>query len=144
VGADQVAGAEGCGQEAGALERRAEVDASLLRAHEIGTRVAAVGFEWARTADVVAKIEEEVAELREAVDREGPERAEEEMGDLLFSIAQLARKLGIEPESALRKANEKFSGRFAALESVFEAQGRSVHDATLEEMEDVWQQVKES
>ena len=76
---------------------------ALLRAHEIGTRVAAVGFDWARTAEVVDKIEEEVAELREAVAHETPERAEEEMGDLLFSIANLARKLGIEPESALRK-----------------------------------------
>ena len=114
---------------------------SLLRAHEIGTRVAAVGFDWARTADVVDKIEEEVAELRDAV-HESHERAEEEMGDLLFSIANLARKLGIEPESALRKANEKFSGRFTTLEGVFEEQGRSVHDANLKEMEDVWTQVK--
>jgi len=85
---------------------------SLLRAHEIGMRVAAVGFDWARTTDVVDKIEEEVAELRGAVQGEGRERVEEEMGDLLFSIANLARKLGIEPESALRKANEKFSARF--------------------------------
>jgi nucleoside triphosphate diphosphatase len=116
---------------------------SLLRAHEIGTRVAAVGFDWAKTGDVVAKIEEEVAELREAVDQhEGQERTEEEMGDLLFSMANLARKLGIEPESALRKANEKFSKRFAALEARFEAQGRSVHDATLEEMEVVWGEIK--
>ena len=95
-----------------------------------------------RTADVVDKIEEEVAELREAIAHESHERAEEEMGDLLFSIANLARKLGIEPESALRKANEKFSGRFTALEGVFEEQGRTVHDATLEEMEEVWQEVK--
>ena len=115
---------------------------SLLRAHEIGTRVAAVGFDWARTADVVDKIEEEVHELRAALNHESRERAEEEMGDLLFSIANLARKLGIEPESALRKANEKFSERFAALEHRFEQQGRSVHDATLEEMEVAWQQVK--
>ncbi len=61
------------------------------------------------------------------------------MGDLLFSIANLARKLGIEPESALRKANEKFSARFDALERAFESRGRSVHDATLEEMEAEWQ-----
>jgi MazG family protein len=115
---------------------------SLLRAHEIGTRVAAVGFDWSRTADVVDKIEEEVAELRCAVEAEGRERAEEEMGDLLFSIANLARKLGIEPESALRKANEKFSARFEALERAFEARGRSVHDATLGEMEAEWHVVK--
>jgi MazG family protein len=115
---------------------------SLLRAHEIGTRVAAVGFDWANTGDVVDKIEEEVGELRRAVAGEGRERAEEEMGDLLFSIANLARKLGVEPESALRKANEKFSARFEALERYFEDAGRSVHDATLEEMESAWQQIK--
>jgi ATP diphosphatase len=115
---------------------------ALLRAHEIGTRVAAVGFDWARTADVIEKIEEEVAELRAAVTGETAGRVEEEMGDLLFSIANLARKLGVEPESALRKANEKFSARFAALEQAFEQQGRSVHDASLEEMEEVWSAVK--
>ena len=115
---------------------------SLLRAHEIGTRVAAVGFDWAKTTDVVDKIEEEVAELRRAIGTEGVERTEEEMGDLLFSIANLSRKLGIEPEAALRKANAKFSARFEALEHAFEQQGRSVHDATLEEMEAQWRAVK--
>jgi len=115
---------------------------SLLRAHEIGSRVAAVGFDWAQATDVVGKIEEETAELRRAVETEGRARAEEEMGDLLFSIANLARKLGIEPESALRKANEKFSARFEALERAFEARGESVHDATLEEMEREWAIIK--
>ena len=115
---------------------------ALARANEIGTRVAAVGFDWAKTEDVVAKIEEEVAELREASAHESPERVEEEMGDLLFSIANLARKMGIDPESALRKANEKFTARFTALEQTFEARGQSLQDATLDEMEDVWQSVK--
>jgi MazG family protein len=117
---------------------------SLLRAHEIGTRVAAVGFDWARASDVVDKIEEEVAELRKAVASEGPARTEEEMGDLLFAIANLARKLGIDSESALRKANEKFTKRFAALEDRLHARGRSVHDASLEEMETEWVLVKET
>src|SRR3954469_3295493 len=117
---------------------------SLLRAHEIGTRVAAVGFDWAHTADVVDKIEEEVTELRRAIASEGHERAEEEMGDLLFSIANLARKLGIEPESALRQANAKFSTRFETLERAFEVQGRSVHDATPEEMEAEWVKAKQA
>jgi MazG family protein len=115
---------------------------SLLRAHEIGTRVAAVGFDWAEATDVVEKIEEEVAELRRAVKGEGRKRAEEEMGDLLFSMANLARKLGIEPESALREANEKFSERFEAMERAFEERGESVHDATLETMEREWGLVK--
>jgi MazG family protein len=115
---------------------------SLLRAHEIGARVAAAGFDWARSADVVGKIEEEVSELRGAVAGEGLARSEEEMGDLLFSIANLARKLGIEPESALRKANDKFSARFEALEHAFESRGQSILDATLEEMEAEWRRVK--
>jgi MazG family protein len=115
---------------------------ALLRAHEIGTRAAAVGFDWVKPTDVLDKIEEEVAELRSAVRDEGTARAEEEMGDLLFAIASLARKLGVEPESALRKATEKFSARFAALEERLDAQGRSVHDASLEEMESVWTEIK--
>ncbi len=115
---------------------------ALLRAHEIGTRVAAVGFDWAKTADVVAKIEEEAAELGRAVAAEGRERTEEEMGDLLFSIANLSRKLGIDPESALRKANEKFTARFEALEERLHARGRSVHEASLDEMEREWAAVK--
>jgi MazG family protein len=115
---------------------------ALARANEISTRAAAVGFDWAKTEDVIAKIEEEVAELRDAAAHETREREEEEMGDLLFSIANLARKLGIDPESALRKANEKFTRRFTALEAVFEERGQSIHDATLDEMEAVWGQVK--
>jgi MazG family protein len=115
---------------------------SLLRAHEIGTRVAAVGFDWAKADDVLDKIEEEVAELRRAVTHENRERAEEEMGDLLFAIANLARKLGIEPESALRRANQKFTARFSALEQHMAAKGRSLQDATLEELETEWQRLK--
>ena len=114
---------------------------SLQRAHEIGTRVAAVGFDWVHAADVVSKIEEEVVELRAAVG-ESPARAAEEMGDLLFSIASLARKLGLEPESALRRANDKFTARFDALEGLLEARGRSVHDVPVADMEAAWQRVK--
>jgi tetrapyrrole methylase family protein/MazG family protein/ATP diphosphatase len=116
---------------------------SLLRAYEIGTRVAAVGFDWSRAEDVVAKIEEEVAELRAAIRDEGIARSEEEMGDLLFAIANLSRKLGIDPESALRKANEKFTQRFAAVEDNLHARGQSVHEATLQEMEEEWARVKD-
>jgi len=135
-------------EQAAAGERRSVLGGlarslpSLLRAYEIGTRVAAVGFDWDKTDDVIAKIEEEVVELRGASANEGPARTEEEMGDLLFSIAQLSRKLGIDPESALRKANEKFTARFGALEERLHAQGSSVHAATLEEMEAEWAAVK--
>jgi MazG family protein len=115
---------------------------ALLHAYEIGTRVAAVGFDWERTESVIDKIEEEVGELRHAVAHESRARAEEEMGDLLFSIANLARKLGIEPEAALRKANAKFSERFAGVEERLDAAGRTVHEASLAEMEAAWADVK--
>jgi MazG family protein len=116
---------------------------ALLRAHEIGTRVASVGFDWPRAEQVLDKIDEEVRELRDAV-TESPARAAEELGDLLFSIANLARKLGVEPESALRHANDKFTRRFDAVEAHLEAGGRSVHDATLSELEDAWTGIKTS
>ena len=118
---------------------------SLLRAYEVSARAAVVGFDWARADDVLDKIEEEVAELRDEVEsgRTGDlSRAEEEMGDLLFAIANLSRKLGIEPEAALRRANEKFTSRFDAVEQAFASRGQSLSDATLEEMEAEWRRVK--
>ena len=116
---------------------------ALLRAHEVSRRAAAVGFDWVRPIDVVDKIEEEVRELREAV-AQSPARAADELGDLLFSIANLARKLGLEPESALRQANDKFTERFNALEAAFEDRGASIHGATLAAMERAWQEIKSS
>jgi nucleoside triphosphate diphosphatase len=117
---------------------------ALLRAYKIGNRVAAVGFDWDRPADVMEKIEEEVAELRESLAGSGQagEHAREEMGDLLFALANLARKLGIEPEAALRGANDKFQRRFDALENRFAQRGRRLQDLTLDEMEREWQAIK--
>jgi MazG family protein len=120
---------------------------SLLRAYEVSVRAAAVGFDWTKAGDVLDKIEEEVAELRREVESGATgnlSRAEEEMGDLLFAIANLSRKLGIEPEAALRRANEKFTARFDAVEQAFTARSQSLTDATLEEMEAEWQRVKAS
>ena len=114
---------------------------ALLRAHEIGTRVAAVGFDWPHASDVVDKIDEEVRELRAAVD-EGPARAAEELGDLLFSIANLARKLGLEPEAALRASNDKFTRRFEGVEDDFSTRGRSIHGAAAADLDDAWRRVK--
>ena len=118
---------------------------SLLRAYEISARAAAVGFDWARPADVIEKIEEEVAEVRREVESGATgdlSRAEEEMGDLLFAIANLSRKLGIEPEAALRRANDKFTRRFEAMERAFAERGRSFRELSLGEMEEEWQRVK--
>jgi MazG family protein len=120
---------------------------SLLRAYEISARAAAVGFDWERASDVLDKIDEEVAEMRHEVESGATgdlSRAEEEMGDLLFAIANLSRKLGIEPEAALRRANEKFTARFDAVEHAFATRGKALADATLQEMEDEWQRVKQT
>ena len=120
---------------------------SLLRAYEVGSRAAAVGFDWEKATDVVAKIEEEVAEVRHEIETGATgdlSRAEEEMGDLLFAIANLSRKLGIEPEAALRRATEKFATRFEAMEHAFVARGRALSEATLDEMESEWGRIKSS
>ncbi len=118
---------------------------ALLRAYQIGSRASSVGFDWTRAGDVVDKIQEEVDEIREVVtpgDAVDHVRAEEEMGDLLFSIANLARKLGVEPETALRKANEKFTGRFETMERTIAASGRTMRNLSLDDLEREWQQAK--
>jgi tetrapyrrole methylase family protein/MazG family protein len=118
---------------------------ALLRAYEVSFRAAAVGFDWARPADVLDKIEEEVEEVRREVESGATghlSRAEEEMGDLLFAITNLSRKLGIEPEAALRRATDKFTTRFDALEEAFASRGKRLNESTLEEMEAEWQSLK--
>ena len=118
---------------------------ALLRAYHIGLRAASVNFDWARAGDVMDKIQEEVDELREVVTSGGPvdhQLAEEEMGDLLFAIANLSRKLGIEPETALRKANDKFTRRFGSMERAISESGGSMKDMTLEQLEASWQHAK--
>jgi len=118
---------------------------SLLRAYEISSRAAAVGFDWARATDVLDKIDEEVAEVRREVESGATgqlSRAEEEMGDLLFAITNLSRRLGIEPEAALRRANEKFTKRFDAMEMAFAERGQQLNEQSLAELESEWQLVK--
>ncbi len=118
---------------------------ALLRAHQIGARAASVGFDWEGVGDIVSKMREEVEEIHEVVvggATASRERLEEEVGDLLFAIANLARKLGIEPESALRKANNKFTKRFTAMEAHVAEAGRKMPEMNLEELEAEWQRVK--
>ena len=114
---------------------------ALERAHKIGARAATVGFDWPHAVAVVDKIEEEVRELRQSLD-EGQARTADEMGDLFFSLANLARQLQIDPEHALRQANDKFTQRFDALEAYFQAQGRAMRDVPLDELEAAWQSAK--
>ena len=115
---------------------------SLLRASRIGARAANVGFDWERAEQVVDKADEEIAELRDAITGGDPGRIEEELGDLLFTVANAARKLRVDPESALRTANAKFTRRFRAVERRLEDRGRTLHDASPDELEREWKAVK--
>ena len=117
---------------------------SLLRAYELSTRAAQVGFDWVKMDDVIDKAEEELRELREAVAESGAKsaHAEEEFGDLLFSLVNVARKLGIEPEAALRVANNKFQLRFDVVEREVTASGKKFREVTLDELETHWQKAK--
>jgi MazG family protein len=116
----------------------------LLRAYEYGSRAASVGFDWERASDVIGKIEEEIREVRGALEDATTDRAalEEEMGDLLFAIANLSRKLGVEPENALRAANDKFLARFTELERRFAERGMPMKTAGLDALEAEWQALK--
>lgn len=115
---------------------------ALLRASRIGARAANVGFDWDEAGQVVDKADEEMAELRGAIAGGDPARIEEELGDLLFTVANAARKLRVDPESALRTANAKFARRFRAVEQRLEDRGRDLHDASPDELEREWQAVK--
>jgi MazG family protein len=118
---------------------------STLVAHELGIRAAEVGFEWAKVGDLLEKIEEEVHELRQelaAQPSSPPARVEEEVGDLLFAVANLSRFLHFDPESCLRRANQKFQRRFQAMEREILKHGRQLKECSLEEMEAVWTNIK--
>ncbi len=115
---------------------------ALTRAAKLGRRAGAAGFDWARARDVFDKVEEEVRELRGALDADEAEHAREELGDLLFSIAQLARHLEADPEAALRAANAKFERRFRFIERMLAAHGRRPRDAAPEELEALWTAAK--
>jgi ATP diphosphatase len=112
---------------------------ALMRAEKLQNRAASVGFDWNNAALVVEKITEEAREVAEA--RTQAER-EEEVGDLLFVVANLARHLKVDPEAALRAANAKFTRRFRHIETTLEARGSSPAAASLEEMEALWQDAK--
>ena len=136
-------------ERAGTPERATLLDGipkalpSLLRASRIGARTANVGFDWDEPGNIIDKVDEELAELRQAVASADLAHIEEELGDLLFTVANLARKLRVDPESALRAANGKFTRRFRAIEQRLAMRGRSLHDATPEELEHEWQAVKQ-
>ncbi len=117
---------------------------ALMRGQKLQKKAARVGFDWPDAAPVFAKIREEAAELEEAVASGKPEDIEEELGDLLFSVVNLARKLGVESEAAMAAANEKFVRRFHAVEDALSAGGKKLGEATLAEMDAAWEASKKT
>ena len=115
---------------------------ALARAAKLTKRAARVGFDWPSTAEVFAKLDEEVAELKVEIAAGSPERMKDEVGDLLFVVANLARKLGIEPEDALRGSNAKFVRRFAFIEAELAKDGRTPDQSDLTEMDALWNGAK--
>jgi MazG family protein len=117
---------------------------ALTRAVKLQKRAAEVGFDWPALAPVLAKAEEEIAELKAAIADGGQDHASvaEEFGDLLFVMANIARHLKIDPEAALRSANDKFVRRFKSIETALAKDGRKPEDASLEEMDRLWDEAK--
>ncbi len=115
---------------------------ALTRALKLTKRAARVGFDWADAALVLEKLEEEIAELRAEIAGGDLARLADEMGDVLIVVANLARKLELDPETCLRAGNDKFERRFRGVEALLAARGLAPQDATLEAMEEAWQAVK--
>lgn len=115
---------------------------ALLKASRLTEKASRVGFDWRRAEDVFAKIDEEVEELREAIEGKDQQNIHDEIGDLLFSIANIARKLGVNAEEALQSANRKFTKRFEAMERAVRSEGRNLDQLTLEQMDELWDEAK--
>ncbi len=115
---------------------------ALVRAHKLTARAARVGFDWPDAAAVLTKLDEEVAELRAELADARKDRLADEVGDLLFVLANLARKLDLDPEDCLRRANLKFYNRLSAIEQASAAAGKTLADTSLDDMEKDWQNIK--
>ena len=116
---------------------------ALIKAYRVQNKAGRVGFDWDNIADVVAKISEELGEFKESLETNDRDRIEDELGDLLFSIVNLARKIEISPEDALRRTIRKFTARFQYIEKALKEKGVSIKDASLEEMDKLWEEAKE-
>ena len=115
---------------------------ALLRAHRLQDKAAKVGFDWKNREDVWKKVEEETAELHHAIESKNSDHVEDEFGDLLFSLVNYARFVGVNPEVALRRTIDKFITRFNYIEAKFKEQGKEISNSTLEEMDVLWNEAK--
>lgn len=115
---------------------------ALIEAEKIGAKAAQVGFEWPSVDGVTEKLQEEAAELAEAREKSSREEMEHELGDLLFTVVNLARFLKVDPEQALRKTNARFRSRFGYVEREIAAAGETISESSLDRMEELWQRAK--
>lgn len=117
---------------------------SVMRAQKLQKRAARVGFEWPEAVNVLDKLEEEIQELREAINANDKENIHEEIGDLMFCVVNFGRMLGVDCETSLRDVNSKFERRFRGIEQTLKAKNITLEDATLEQMEEIWQDIKKA
>jgi tetrapyrrole methylase family protein/MazG family protein len=115
---------------------------ALMKANKIGKKAARHGFDWPDILPVLDKLQEEAIELREAMESEDSDKIKEEIGDLLFSVVNIARHVDVDPEEALRQTTDKFRRRFIQIEEYALSQGRELRDMTLQEMDAIWDEVK--
>ncbi|MGB9473909.1 MAG: nucleoside triphosphate pyrophosphohydrolase [Candidatus Udaeobacter sp.] len=115
---------------------------ALVRAQKAQSKVARVNFDWVEIGDVIAKVEEEIQELRQAILEQNQKSIEDEVGDLLFAVVNLARKCKLDSENALQAATDKFVARFNLLENELNARGKNLGEVDLAEMDAIWNQIK--
>jgi MazG family protein len=149
----RAAGRDVGGEDASLLDGVSAKAPALMEAHQLSAKAARVGFDWRDVDEIFDKLDEETGELRAAIrehgedgggEEAGSRRVREEMGDLLFAAVNIARRLDVEPESALKLTSRKFRRRFRHIERSLRARGRDLAGATLEEMEALWQEAKGS
>lgn len=125
-----------------ALDGVAKALPALLRAEKLQKRAARTGFDWTEPEDIFAKLDEEIGEVKDAMAAQDHDAIEDELGDLLFVCANLARRMDVDPEMALKRANKKFETRFRAMEQLARDRGQVFADLSLGEQEALWQDVK--
>ena len=142
IKAQERAGKDKSNGPSSALDGVALALPSLLRAEKLQKRAARVGFDWTEAGHIFDKLTEETDEVREAIETGDPDKIEDELGDLLFVASNLSRRLNVDPEQALRRANAKFERRFRAMEALAEQDGQDFAVLDIDAQETLWQRVK--
>ena len=126
------------------IERATECTSSLEASYRIALYVSSFGFDWSGAYDALQKVKEEVRELERALEAGEEKEISQEIGDIFFALANVSRLVGVNPEKALRKTNEKFMKRFSFVEKKLKEQGKKLGQASLEEMDKFWEESKKS